>query len=144
MAVYGDLGEPLMVKVKFDPNGGTLSDTDLAEKEYEVNTAISIPSAERAGYTFLGWGVSKTATETLIAADDTQTWAADKIVRNAWDTAADMNILYAVWEESEVEIKYAVANDSTSPAQYPSSGVCPIVSPSIVSPEQFVHAITSA
>ncbi|MBQ3393972.1 MAG: InlB B-repeat-containing protein [Oscillospiraceae bacterium] len=113
MAVYGDLGEPLMVKVKFDPNGGNLSDTALAEKEYEVNTEITVPGATRAGYTFLGWGVSATATDPLIAADDDQAWAADKINRNAWDTDKDMNILYALWDESEVEIKYAVADDST-------------------------------
>lgn len=78
----------------FNGNGGTVSE---ATKDYVYNDVITLPTAEKAGYTFDGW--SKTATGAKEFSEG-QKW-----------NVADNITLYAVYTANTYEIKYAITSN---------------------------------
>ena len=96
---------------------GTLYHSNTGIK---INEAVDILSAPtRAGYTFKGWTKTKGGTTADFLAWDgsqyTATVNGETIVATkvAADEKQPYEDLFAVWEEKEVTINYAVASDST-------------------------------
>ncbi|MBQ6214025.1 MAG: InlB B-repeat-containing protein [Oscillospiraceae bacterium] len=138
-AVYIDSEEPTPTHIYWYKNDGTdafRKDTDLA-----INEAVNIPAAPtRDGYTFKGWARIDIGNTLDVATEweaDSANWTQDLTAPNllfyneadakyyreagftnqATQVAADEDTpyqaMFAVWEENEVTINYAVASDST-------------------------------
>ena len=84
-------------------------------KTLKINEAVNIPDAPtRTGYTFKGWAKSATATTPwLTYSDGAYTNNGNTVTQVAADEKTPIEDLYAVWEENDVTINYAVASDST-------------------------------
>ncbi len=121
-AVYKDKEEETPTHIDWYSNYG--SENGGKGTLYRSNTGISIneavpiysPAPTRTGYTFKGWTKRQggTTADFLIYTGSGYTTAEGKTVTHvAADEKQPYEDLFAVWEESEVTINYAVASDST-------------------------------
>lgn len=111
-AEYGEKGSPVMVDTVFDANGGAFAGGSTTIKgTNEINEKVAVPAdPTREGYTFKGWGVSRTSSTFAAPADpklktgNGYGYAADNLTGLAWDSAQNANVLYAVWEPKPVKL----------------------------------------
>ena len=122
-AVYKDKEEETPTHIDWYSNYG--SENDGKGELYHSYTGIKInepvdilPAKTRAGYTFKGWTKTKGGTTAdFLVWDGTQYKSTVKeteyvVTQVAADEKQPYDDIYAVWEESEVTINYAIASDS--------------------------------
>ncbi len=131
-AVYKPVGEKTPTHIAWYSNYGSenggkgeLYRYDIKDEEGKdvltINGGVTIyPAPSRPGYTFLGWTKTQggTTADFLVWDGEKYTATINGKTVTATEVAADQrpNIedLFAVWNEAEVTINYAVASDSTN------------------------------
>ena len=116
-AEYGPIGEPTLTHIYWYDNFGGVVDTN---ENLKINEAVPVPAAPtRSGYTFKGWVRDVENTETKTTSSTELFIKYENGAYNHTHVAADENwavpeqnqyhAMYALWEENEVTINYAVA-----------------------------------
>ena len=123
-AVYKDIEEETPTHINWYSNYGSENDGKgvlyRADTDIKINEAVTILGAQtRDGFTFKGWTKTKGGTTADFLAWDGSKYTATvegetvDAIKVAADEQKPIEDLFAVWEESEVTINYAVASDST-------------------------------
>ena|GEM_PF-5241579 len=105
-SIYNEFGNstlyahwsPNEYTVTFDANGGTVSPTS---SKIKTDTAYSLPTPKRNGYTFNGWYTAKTG--------------GTKITSSTKFTAAANQTLYAQWTANEYTVTFDANGGTVSP-----------------------------
>ena len=120
-AVYKDKEEETPTHIDWYSNYGSENDGKgelyHSDTNIKINEAVNILGAQtRTGYTFKGWTKTKggtTADFLVWTGSGYTTVGGTEATQVAADEKQPYEDLFAVWEENQVTINYAVASDST-------------------------------
>ncbi len=90
--------------VVFDGNGSTSGSMDAQNFAYNQSKNLLPNAYEKAGYQFIGWGMSST--------DTNPTYLDEQNVKNITTVEGAIVTLYALWEENEVNVNIYKDNSS--------------------------------